>query len=94
MKAMATTGIEQLRLFLLYQCVVLSDIDFGLGFTNPVTVQPAEARQGAKWSHESHSGGNKRNSYSGHVMRANPAVGGNWTRAGANQSMHQRGVES
>ena len=33
LKAMAAKGIEQLHLFLLYQSLVLSVIDYGLGIT-------------------------------------------------------------
>ena len=34
-KTMASKGIEQNRVFLLYQSVILSVIDYGLGFTTP-----------------------------------------------------------
>ena len=54
LKAMASQGIEQRHLFLLCQSHWLWS-----GSHNPVTVQPAEAGQGAKLSHESPIGNNK-----------------------------------
>ena len=40
LKAMAAKGIEQRHLFLMYQNVVLSVIDYGIGFTMSQTNLP------------------------------------------------------
>ena len=55
LKAMAAKVIEQRHLFLLYQSVVLSVIDYGLGL-NDVTDKSATAGQSAKRGNESHTG--------------------------------------
>ena len=49
------------------------------GSHNPVTVQPAQARQGAKRSHESHSGNNKGHTHGDHALPTGPAFHGNKT---------------
>ena len=47
------------------------------GSHNPVTVKPAEARQGAGRSHESHSGNNKGHTHWGYALPTGPAIHGN-----------------
>ena len=49
------------------------------GSPNPVTVQLAQARQGAKWSHESHSDNNKGHTHWDHALPTGPAIHGNKT---------------
>ena len=49
LKAVAAKGIGR-HLFLLYQSVILSVIDYGLGLTTLSTVQPTDAGHGTKRS--------------------------------------------
>ena len=59
LKAMASKGIEQRDLFLLYQSVILSAIDYGLGLTTLSQSNLLKLDRVQKESHESHSGNNK-----------------------------------
>ena len=52
LKAMASKGIEQNQLFLLYQSVILSVIDYGLGLTNLSQSEHADFQKDAKRSNE------------------------------------------
>ena len=76
LKAMAATVIEHCHLFLLCQGMILCITGYGLGLTT-LSVQPAEARQGAKQSHNSHHGNNKRHTHWGHALPTGPATNGN-----------------
>ena len=67
LKIMAAKGIDQSHLFLLYQSVILSDIDYGLSLTTlsqSNLLKLDNLLKQAKRSHESHSGNNK-----GHPLR-------------------------
>ena len=64
----AARGIEQCNLLLLYQSVILSVIDYGLCLTTLSQSNLQELDTGAKRSHESLSGNNKRHIHGGHAL--------------------------
>ena len=64
------------------------------GSHNLVTVQLAEAAEGAKRSHESRSGNNKGHTHSGHALPKGPAIHGNKTYGRASLNVSQCDAES
>ena len=78
LKAMASKGIERHHLFLLYQSVRLSIIDYGLVLA---TLSQSNLLKLDRVQKEamSHSGNNKRHIDCGHVLPAGPAIHGNKT---------------